>query len=291
MIVVGGTASNGMDISLSKLIGADLVKVETSKFPDGEIKVRVPEFDAKNAVIVQSTHFPQEKNMFELLLIAQELVRRGVNITAVVPYLAYARQNRSFYPGEAVSVNVVLDMFKVAGITSLITVNPHKSGPLMHFVGKVGIANAIDTIAETVKKSIENPIVMAPDKGGLVIAKNAAKVVGCEYTYVEKERDLYGAVSIKKTHGGDFRDKNVIIFDDIISTGGTIEQAARYAFDEGASTVSTAAVHLVMAGSAYEKLKNAGVTRIFGSNTVPFEHAEIIDIAPDIAKTLTGLGI
>ena len=289
MIVVGGTASNGMDISLSKLIGADLVKVETSKFPDGEIKVRVPEFSDKDAIIVQSTHVPQEKNIFELLLIAQELARRDVNITAVVPYLAYARQNRSFYPGEAVSVNVVLDMFGVAGITSLITVNPHKSGPLMHFVGKVGIANAIGTIAETVKKSIENPIVMAPDKGGLGIAKNAAEVVGCEYTYIEKERNVYGAVSIKKTHGGDFKDKNVVIFDDIISTGGTIEQAARHAFDEGASTVSTAAVHLVMVGSAYEKLKNAGVTKIFGSNTIPFEHAEIIDIAPDIAKALTGL--
>ncbi len=291
MIVVGGTASNGMDISLSKFLGTGLAKVETSKFPDGEIKVRVPEFDDKDVIVVQSTYFPQEKNIFELLLVAQELIGRKANITAVVPYLAYARQNRSFYKGEAVSVNVVLDMLSVAGIKSLVTVNPHKSEPLAHFDGKVGIADAVGTIAEVAKKAAGNPIVMAPDEGGIGLAKSAAGVMGCEYTYIEKKRDAYGSVSIKKAHGGNFKDKDVFIFDDIISTGGTIEQAARYAFDEGASTVSAAAVHLVMVGGAYEKLKNAGVTRIIGSNTIPFEHAEIVDIAPDIAGALGDLGI
>jgi ribose-phosphate pyrophosphokinase len=284
MIVVGGSASNGLDISLSRALGANLVNVETSKFPDGEIKVRIPEFDDNKVVVVQSTYYPQEKNLFELLLIAEALREKRVNITAVVPYLAYARQNRSFAQGEAASVNVVLDLLSAAGVQKLITVNPHKSGPLMRFKGKVCIVNAIGTLAERAMKDFEAPVVLAPDKGGLGIAKKAASTMGCDYTYIEKARDAYGSVSIKKTHEHDFRDKDVMIFDDIISTGGTIEQAARFAYDNGAKTVSAVGVHLVMAYGAYERLKKVGVLKIFGSNTMPFEHAEIVDIAPDIAK-------
>ena len=238
MIVVGGSASNGLDISLSRALGTNLVKVETSKFPDGEIKVRIPEFEDDKVVVVQSTYYPQEKNLFELLHIAEALREKSVNITAVVPYLAYARQNRSFAQGEAASVNVVLDLLSAAGVRKLITVNPHKSGPLMRFKGKVGIVNVIGTLATNAGEDFESPIVLAPDKGGLDIAKKAAATMGCDYTYIEKVRDTYGSVSIKKTHEHDFGDKDVMIFDDIISTGGTVEQAARFAYDNGAKTVS-----------------------------------------------------
>ena len=286
MFILGGSASNGIDIHLSRILGADLGKVETTKFPDGEIKVRVPEINDEKIVIVQSTHYPQEKNLFELLLAASALKEKKAEITAVIPYLAYARQNRSFYAGEAISVNMIMDMLKSAGITSLITVNPHRSGPLMYFGEKIGIANAEKTLAEWAKNHISNPAILAPDKGSLEMAKNAAGVIKCSYTYLEKHRNNYGAVSIEKTHGGDLKGRDVIIFDDIISTGSTIEQAARYAYSEGAATVSTAGIHLVMAEGAAEKLKNAGVQKIFGTNTIPCEKAEIVDISEDVADSV-----
>jgi ribose-phosphate pyrophosphokinase len=288
MRVVGCSASNGIDITLSKVLGVDLVKAELTRFPDGEIKVKVPEFKEKIAVIVQSTYFPQEKNLFELVLAAQAL--KGKHIIAVIPYIAYARQNRSFSPGEAVSINSVLDIIECAGIKELITVNPHKSEPLMRFNGKIGIVDAAGTLAKKIGGNFDNPTIIAPDKGGIGIAKKAASVMKCDYTYIEKHRNIYGSVSIKKTHGGNFRGNDIIIFDDVISTGGTVEQAARFAYDHGAKSVSVAAIHLVMVKGAYEKLQSSGIQKIFGTNTVPFDRADTIDIASDIASRINKIG-
>ncbi|MDE1767819.1 MAG: ribose-phosphate pyrophosphokinase [Candidatus Micrarchaeota archaeon] len=248
------------------------------------MKVKVPELNDENVVVVQSTYSPQEKNLFELLLTCHELSRRKAKITAVIPYLAYARQNRSFTSGEAVSVDMVLDMLHAAGVRRLITVNPHKSDALAYFKGKAGIVDASKTLARAVMGQLDEPFVLAPDKGGLNLAKNAASVIKCEYTHIEKIRDNYGNVSIKKAHGGGFKGKDVIIFDDVISTGGTIALAARYAYAEGATSVCAAAVHLLMADEAYNRMKTVGVVKLFGANTIPFEKAEIADISSDIAE-------
>ena len=291
MLVLGGSASNGLDIALSKELGADLVKIQTVRFPDGEIKVRVPEDIKKDdeIIIVQSTYWPQEKNMFELLFTAYELKQRKANVCAVIPYLAYARQNMSFTPGEAISINAVIDMMGIVGIKSIVTVNPHKHESLDHFKGKTCIANAATTMAKGINGKINDPFVLAPDKSALVIAKPIADELGCEYSYIDKARDQYGNVTIKKAHAANFKDKDVIICDDMISAGSTIEQASRFAYGEGAGSVSAACVHLVMVKGAYERLKGAGVTKIFGSNTIPFEDAEKIDISPDLAKCVKNI--
>ncbi len=286
MFILGGTASNGIDIHVSRVLGADLGKVETTKFPDGEIKVKVPEISDNHVVIVQSTYYPQEKNLFELLLTAHALRDMNADITAVIPYLAYARQNRSFYQGEAISINAVMDLLKAAGVTSLVTVNPHRSGPLRYFGSRIAITNAESTLAKWVGKKLSNPMVLAPDKGSLDMAKGVAEMMKCDYSYLEKHRDTYGTVSIRMTHGRNFKGKEVVIFDDIISTGSTIEQAARYAYSEGAASVSAAGIHLVMADDAVGKLKNAGVDRIFGTNTIPCEKADVVDISEDIAESI-----
>ncbi|MHB1829828.1 MAG: ribose-phosphate diphosphokinase [Candidatus Micrarchaeaceae archaeon] len=284
MIVLGGSASNGIDIHLARELGVDLVKLATTKFPDGEIKVTVPDIKDKEVAIVQSTYYPQEKNLFELLLAARFLKDKKAEITAVIPYLAYARQNRSFAEGEAVSINTVMDNLSAAGVKSIVTVNPHRSGSLMYFKGKVGIVNCEKTVAEALKGKLDDPFVLAPDKGGLEMAKKASAILKCDYTYIEKHRDAYGTVSVEKTHGGDFNRKDIIIFDDIISTGSTISQASRFAYSEGAASVSVAGIHLVMANGALEKIKNAGIERIFGTNTIPCDSAGIIDISKDIAS-------
>ncbi len=283
MIILGCSASNGLDITLSKALGAHLGKVETTRFPDGEIKVKVPELNDDKVVIVQSTYYPQEKNLFELLLTAYAIKDSGANVCAVIPYLAYARQNKSFANGEAVSINAVLDMISTSGINSLVVVNPHKHESLEHFKGKTCISDATKTLAKSVKSSVKDPFVLAPDKGSLEMAKAASKVLGCDFTYIEKTRDNYGNVTMKKAHGGNFKDKDVVIFDDMIAAGSTIELATRFAYTEGASSVSTAGVHLVMTTGAYDRLKNAGIVKIFGANTIPFDKAQIVDVSSDVA--------
>ncbi len=286
MFVLGGSASNGLDIPISELLGATRAQLVTTSFPDGEIKVRVPEEVGGDIVVVQSTYQPQERHLFELLLISDHLRHRGYEVTAVVPYLGYARQDKSFIPGEAVSIHTVLNMMRCAGIKKLVTVNPHKEESLRHFQGEVAIVNAVAALANKVKDMVRDPFVLAPDAGGLELARKAAELLGCEYANIDKKRDSEGKVSIVGTHGSGFGGKDVVIFDDIISTGGTIELAARFAYGMGARSVCAAGVHLVMAGGAKERLKNANITTLFGTNTVPCSDAQIVDISPEIAACL-----
>lgn len=286
MFVLGCTASNGIDIHLGRILGADIGKVEATVFPDGEMKVRVPDTNDKQIILVQSTHYPQERNLFELLLAASALKDRNAEIMAVIPYLAYARQNRSFYPGEAISINVVLDMLKASGISSLITVNPHRSGPLGYFGKNVLAVGVEKSLAKYVGKNLPNPSVLAPDRGSLDMAKGVAGILKCEYSYIEKHRDTYGSVSIREAHGSSIKGKDIVIFDDIISTGSTIAQAARYAYSEGASSVCAAGIHLVMADGALDRLNKAGVEKVFGTNTIPCEKADVIDISDNIGEAI-----
>ncbi len=284
MIVFGCTASNGLDIGLARALGCALGKIDTTKFPDGEIKVRVPQTDDKQIVIVQSTYSPQEKNLMELIFTAHALKGRGAEVCAVIPYLAYARQNKSFAAGESISINAVMDMLASAGIGSIITGNPHKSESLDYFKGKTCIADCAQTMAEGMKKQLDKPYVLAPYHSALNVAQPAAKVLGCDCTFIEKERDAYGNVTMKKSHGGDFEGKSVVIIDDMIAAGSTVELAARFAYDNGADSVYAAGIHLVMVGGAYERLKNAGIKRIFGTNTIPCERAETFDVSKDVVK-------
>ena len=290
MFILGGSASNGLDASVARLLNAKFGRVSVTNFPDGEMRVRMPDgYDGGDVVIVQSTYPPQDRNLFELILMADYFREVERSITAVVPYLGYARQDKSFIAGEAVSINTVLNMMAKAGVKNLITVNPHKIDSLKHFDGGVAVVNAVHSLTGLVKTELKKPLVMAPDIGGLELAKKAASEIGCEYTYIEKKRDNSGNVSIVKTHGGDFEGKDVVIFDDIISTGGTIDLAARFAYGEGAKTVSAAAVHLVMAQGAHERMAKAKVTRIFGTNTIPCAGAQVIDISAEIASSVEEL--
>ena len=254
------------------------------------MKVRVPdESDGNEVVIVQSTYAPQERHLFELILIADYLKEMGRSITAVVPYLGYARQDKSFVHGESVSVHTVLNMMTGAGISTLVTVNPHKEESLRHFAGKVAVVNAVIPLSRRVKAELDNQLVLAPDMGGLELAKRASAEIGCDYAYIEKKRDQNGNVSMISAHGDNFAGKNVVVFDDIVSTGSTIELAAHYAYSQGAKTVSVAAVHLVMAGDAYERLRRARIDRIFGTNTIPCKEAKVVDVSGEIASVLAML--
>lgn len=289
MMVLGCSASNGIEADLARELGTEAAKVETTRFPDGEIKVMVPDTGDNDVVVVQSTCAPQEKNIIELLFAADVLRGRKARVTAVVPYLAYARQNKSFRPGEAVSVDVVLEMMHAAGIDRLVTVNPHKVDALSRFKGALGLVDSEKRLAGSIKGRLRNPLVFAPDHGSLDMARNAAATLGCSYTYIDKRRDADGSVSITGTHGGDFKGKDVIIFDDIISTGGTIVQAAGFAYGEGAASVSAAGIHLVMADGAMERLRSAGIEKVFGTNTIPCDKAEIVNVSPDIAECIRRL--
>lgn len=167
------------------------------------------------------------------------------------------------------------------------TIAPHKAEPLSFFRGDVKIADAITPLAQEVKKQVSNPFVLSPDKGALEIARRFAEILGCEYTHIEKRRDkTTGDVEMVKAPEVNMKGKEVIIVDDMISAGLTTMMAAEFARSNGAERIIAAAVHLIMADDAHSKIRNAGVSELFGTNTIPYGNAHVVDISGAITQTL-----
>lgn len=286
MIIVGGPASNGIDDGIAKLLSLPIVKVQSKIFPDGESYVRVPETVKDNEVVlVQSTFPEQDKRLMELFFISEALKDMGATkIHAVVPYLAYSRQDRRFMEGEAISVKTVLRLISQAGADSLLTVEPHHEEEMKYFSGQVRTVSPYEEIGMEIKKHVSQPFVLAPDRSALSRAERIAKIVGGDFSFIEKIRDKEtGKTTIKEAPNVNLKGKDVILVDDVISTGGTIAQAAEYAYERGANSVIASACHVLLVNDSKSKLKKAGVKKIFGTNTVKNDE-EVITV--DISKTI-----
>ncbi len=292
MRILGGSAAGSMGRTIAGLLGVEYSAIELKKFPDGEFAAKVP-FNAygEDIIVVQSTYAPQDRHIMELLFIADALKEmKAKSIKAVIPYLAYMRQNKSFTEGESVNANVVMKMLSQSGIDAIITVQPHKAEPLSAFRGKAVAISPVRTLIKAAAKNLKDPYVLAPDKGGLELARSAAAILGCGYTHVDKERDpITGAAHIRNVPSERFEGKQVIIVDDVISTGGTIALSSHFAYSRGAESVVAAAVHLVMSDDAHHRMSEEGVRKIYGTNTIPCENADLVDISRDIAEGIPGL--
>ena len=288
MFIVEGTAENGIAGNISKHTGSILINIEHKIFSDGESYIRIPEEGDGEAVIVQSTYYPQEKHLMELVFMANALRGIGTDkITAVIPYLSYLRQNERFRKGDSLSASSVLKIIENAGIGKIVVVEPHKLDTLSYFNGNLAVVDVSEMIAAKLKGEMLPQIVLSPDAGGIERAKKMSEMLGCKYTHLEKTRDREsGAISINGVGDYDFSGKKVMIVDDIISSGSTVIEAAKFALDGGANTVVAYATHLLLADDAYKKIKEAGVSGVFGTNTIPSKDCNVIDISEEIAAKL-----
>jgi ribose-phosphate pyrophosphokinase len=240
--------------------------------------------------IVQTTSPPQDTKLIQLAFIADAAKRNGASkVTAIVPYLAYARQDKIFLQGENISIETIAHMLSVAGVDALITVNVHSANALTKFPFPSRSLSAVPLLAEHfTRRGFKKAFVLAPDKGAMGIVEEAKKVLGGECGYLEKQRDRYtGQVSVSKK-AFDVRDKTVIIFDDIISTGGTIVGAARMLKELGAARVFAACVHPLLIGDAKKRILDAGVEEIVGTDSVASRVSKV-SLAPLISKELKAL--
>jgi ribose-phosphate pyrophosphokinase len=291
MKILLGPASKELGEKIAKILGVEAVPVFFKAFPDGESYVRLEgEVKGEDAVVVQTTSPPQDTRLIQLALIADAAKRNDAKrVLAVVPYLAYARQDKVFLKGEAVSIEAIARMLKAAGVDSLITVNVHQKDVLDRFPFKAKSVSAIPLLAEHFKqRGFQGAFALAPDKGAMSIAQEAAKVLGGDYGYLEKHRDRYsGLVSVEKR---DFsvKGKAAIIFDDIISTGGTIVAAANVLHELEAARVYAACVHPLLVGDAERRIREAGVAEIVGTDSVPSSVSKV-SLAPLICQTLREL--
>src|SRR3972149_4674389 len=230
MKIVLGPASQELGEKTAELANLEAVQVEYKTFPDGEAYIRL-ESPVQNdhVAIIQTTSPPQDSRLMQLAFLADAAKRNGAcKVTAVVPYLAYARQDKMFLQGEGISIETVAAMLKAAGVDALVTVNIHAENALKKFPFPAKTLSAIPLLAEYfVQKGCKKAFALAPDKGALYIAQQAQQILGGEAGNLEKHRDRHTGQTKQIGKHLDVKGQTVIIFDDIISTGGTIGGAAQ----------------------------------------------------------------
>lgn len=291
MKVVLGPASAALAEKVAELSNCEKVVVAYKTFPDGENYIRLEgNVQDEHVAIVQTTCAPQDSRLMQLAFIAAAAKRnKARKVTAVVPYLAYARQDKIFLDGENISIETVTQMLKAAGVDELVTVNIHAEGALDLFPFPAKNLSAIPLLAEHfAQKGYRKAFALAPDKGAMYIAQQAQQVLGGEAGHLEKQRDRYTGQTSQTCKGLNVKDKVVIIFDDIISTGGTIVGAAEILRAEGAAKIFAACVHPLLIGDAERRILAAGVEEIVGTDSVPSRNSKV-SLAPLIANALKAL--
>jgi ribose-phosphate pyrophosphokinase len=291
MKIILGPASKELGETIAKATGFEKVPVASKVFPDGESYIRLSgNVQDEHVAIVQTTCKPQDTNVIQLAFMANAAKRNGAKkVTAVIPYLAYARQDKIFLEGETVSIETITAMLHAAGIDQLVTINIHAENALPKFPFPTTNLSAIPLLAQNfVDQGCQNAFALAPDKGAFYIAQQAQQLLGGEAGSLEKTRDRYtGQISQTGKHLN-VKGKTVIIFDDIISTGGTIVGAAQIVKEQGAAKVYTACVHGLLIGDAERRILDAGVEEIVATDSVPSKNSKVT-LAPLISKALKAL--
>jgi ribose-phosphate pyrophosphokinase len=288
MKIIIGPASKELAQKTAKLANLETVQVTHKTFPDGETYIRLENpVQNHHVAIVQTTSPPQDTKLMQLAFLAEAAKRNGASkVTAVVPYLAYARQDKIFLQGEGISIKTVARMLQAAGVDALVTVNIHAENALKKFPFPAKTLSAIPLLAEHfVQKGYKKAFALAPDKGAMYIAEQAQNVLGGEAGHLDKQRDRHTGQTTQTAKHLNVKGQTVIIFDDIISTGGTIVGAAKILRELGAARIFTACVHPLLIGDAEKRILDAGVEEIVGTNSVP-SHVSKVSLAPLISREL-----
>ena len=285
--VIAGKSSEDLARKLSKKIKANLVKSEIRVFPDGESKITlIGKISKKKSIVLQSIYPPVDSNLVQVLSLITKAKENSSEVIAVIPYMGYARQDREFLPGEIVTMKVLGKLFKSAGASKIIVVDIHSSIGLKYFSIKTKNVTAIPDLVGFFKKlSLKNPLIVSPDQGGKERAKEFAKEFNSDYIALKKTRDRKtGKVKIK-TKNLEVKNRDLILVDDIISTGGSIIKATQFLKKQKCKRIYVACTHALLMNDAEKKIKKAGVTSIISTNTIPGKTSKV-DISKTIAKAI-----
>ena len=290
MRIVGGPSSVQLARKLSESLNMPLANTKTKRFPDGEFYFKFEgKVGGEDLLIVQSLYPPQDAHLVEFLLIVHTAKDLGAkSIRAFVPYLAYSRQDERYLEGEGVSAAMVAQLCEDLGVKVLYTIDVHNGNVLKRYrIPVLNLTAAGELAKYFTSKSLKNPFVVSPDDEEMAIerAEYAARTISADYDYFEKTRDHYTGEIETFSKQLDVLGRDVIILDDIISTGNTAANAARMLKEQGARKIFAGVSHALLRGDALKTLKEAGVEEIAGTDSVVNEFAKV-SVAPVLAEAL-----
>ena len=300
-VIFTGSSNPQLASQIAENLNVNLGSLKLGTFSDGEINVEITEnVRGKDTFVIQSTNFPAEKNLMELILIIDALKRASVrSITAVIPYFGYSRQDRRIRSARVpISAKVVADMLTNAGVSRIITLDIHSeqiqgffSFPMDNiYTANLMVKGLLD------KYSVENLQVVSPDTGGVIRARSVAKTLGVQdLAIIDKRREKANESEVINLIG-DVENKVCIVPDDLIDTAGTLSNASHALKNKGAKEIIAYITHPVLSGNAIENLNNSAIDKLVVSNSIDIgdkskkcPKIDVFDISPILSQAMTRL--
>lgn len=267
MCIIAGRSLKILSKKFAKHTGINLLNVEIGNFADGEIRVKILENVDDSVIIIQSTL--SNNHIIELLLLIDSAKRANAkNILLIIPYFGYSRQE-SPRDGEPLSIELIAKLLKIAGANSIITLDIHSEKSIKFFdIPIYNLSNQI--LFDSIKKIDDIDLVVAPDFGAIIRAKNLATLWGIDYICIKKNRINHNKCTMHDISQPVFG-KNCIIVDDILDTAGTLCSAVDLLKKNGAKKIYALVTHALLSGTAIDKIMNSNLNMIFVSDSVYHE--------------------
>lgn len=279
LVVISGSAHKEMGELIAKNLNLSLLEVQATRFSDGEINVKIMDNIRGTDVFIVQPTMPPAENILELLLMIDAVKRASARrVTAVIPYFGYARQDRKDQPRVPIGAKLAANLITTAGADRVLTIDLHAPQiqgffdiPLDHLYSAPVLLKHFEGI------QTENLMVLAPDVGSIKMARSFAKRLNADLAIIDKRRPEANAVEVMNFIGN-VKGRDVIIFDDMIDTAGTLTDAARVCIeDQGALSVTACCTHPILSGPALDRLNVSPIKELVVSNTIPFDRHHLCD--------------
>lgn len=294
-LLIAGSSHRELAEQVAKASGVRLGKVALEKFPDGEISVQILEsVRGHDVFVLQTVALEPNEYLMELLIIIDALKRAAArNIVAVIPYFGYSRQDRRDKPRMPITAKLVADLLTAAGATQVLTMDLHAGQIQGFFNFPVDNLYGRHVLVEGIRElGLKNSIVVAPDIGSVKIAHPYGSQLGVDFAVVDKHRSSATQVVVVSLIG-DVKGKDVLLADDMCTTGGTLVSAAKACREKGAQRIFAAITHGIFCDDAVAKIENSPIEALLVTNTIPFERQVIgstkirtVSVAPLFAQAI-----
>jgi ribose-phosphate pyrophosphokinase len=289
LMIFSGTTTPVFASDVANYLDQKLGGIQISKFPSGEIYARIKDnVRGRSVFVVQTGTQNVNEDIMELLIIIDAMKRASSrSITAVIPHLPYARQDRKAASREPISAKLIADLLTTAGVNRVITIDMHSDQIQGFFNCPVDTLTALPLFASYIKgKNIGSPVIVAPDTGRAKTSKKLADRLGCPLAIIHKQRLEHSKAEV--THVvGEVEKKTAIIVDDMIDTAGTATNGVKALLDMGANKdVYLMATHPILSGPAIERITKAGIKECIVTDSIPvpaerqFPALKVLTVAP-----------